>query len=129
MPAYYRAGLAEFIEEEPQAVIGQLQIKYAEDGFAQQYLTQNKAWAEVIPLLQAKAQTLVGQVPAARSWTIRLEFPPYRLQRRVDIVVLTASILVIESKVGEEGDHPSRPCNTKRKDGHPQFWNRKEEWA
>src|SRR5271156_6236067 len=102
MPAYYRAGLAEFIAAEPQAVIGQLQIKYAEDGFAQQYLTQTRAWAEVIPLLQAEAQTLIEQVPGARYWTILLEFPLYRLQRRVDIVVLTTSIVVIESKVGEE---------------------------
>jgi hypothetical protein len=52
--------------------------------------------------LQAEAQTLLGQVPDARSWTILLEFPLYRLQRRVDIVLLTTSIIVIESKVGEE---------------------------
>src|SRR5205085_2778592 len=102
MPAYYRTRLADFIAEEPQAVIGQLQIKYAEDGFAQQYLTQTRAWAEVVPLLQAEARTLVEHLPGACSWNILLEFPLYRLQRRIDIVVLTTSIVVIESKVGEE---------------------------
>jgi Schlafen group 3, DNA/RNA helicase domain len=102
MPAYYRAELSEFTAAEPQAVMGQLQIKYAQDGFAQQYLTQTRAWADVIPLLQAESQTLIGLVPGARFWTILLEFPLYRLQRRIDIVILTTSIVVIESKFGEE---------------------------
>ena len=52
MPAYYRSSLAEFIAEEPQAVVGQLHIKYEKDGFAEQYLTQTRAWAELVPLLQ-----------------------------------------------------------------------------
>ena len=64
MPAYYRAGLADFIAEEPQSVIGQLQIKYAEDGFAQQYLTQTRAWAEIVPALQAEVRTLLNVCPA-----------------------------------------------------------------
>jgi Uncharacterized conserved protein (DUF2075) len=102
MPAYYRSSLAEFIAEEPQAVLGQLQIKYAEDGFAQQYLSQTRAWAELVPLLQAELRNLVQHTPGAASWTILLEFPLYRLQRRIDIVILTSSIVVIEAKVGED---------------------------
>jgi hypothetical protein len=33
--------------------------------------------------------------------TILLEFPLYRLQRRIDIIVLATSVIVIEAKVGE----------------------------
>ena len=86
MPAYYRSSLAEFIAEEPQAVVGQLHIKYEKDGFAEQYLTQTRAWAELVPLLQVELQTLVKQVPGAGSWAILLELPLHRLQRRIDII-------------------------------------------
>jgi len=102
MTAYYRSSFADFIRQEPQTVIGQLQIKYAEDGFAQNYLAQTRAWAELVPLLQTEVQTLVNNVAGAGNWAILLEFPLYRLQRRVDIVALTTSIIVIEAKVGED---------------------------
>jgi hypothetical protein len=71
MSAYYRSGLAEFIAEEPQAVVGKVHAKYAEDGFAQQYLSQTRAWAELVPLLQSEMRNLVKQaapaMPAKRS--------------------------------------------------------------
>jgi len=66
-------------------LVGQLHIKYEKDGFAEQYLTQTRAWAELVPLLQAELQTLVKQVPGAGSWAILFKLPLYRLQRRIDI--------------------------------------------
>lgn len=101
MAAYYRSHLAEFIAEKPQAIIGRLNIKYAEDGFAQTYLTQARAWADLVPLLQSELRKLVKEVPGAGSWAVLMEFPLYRLQRRIDIVVLSTSVIVIEAKVGE----------------------------
>jgi hypothetical protein len=102
MSAYYRSSLAEFIVEEPQAVVGKLHTKYAEDGFAQQYLSQTRAWAELVPRLQSEMRNLVKQVPGAGCWAILLEFPLYRLQRRIDIVILTTAVIVVEAKVGED---------------------------
>jgi hypothetical protein len=107
MPAYYRSSVAQFIAEEPQAVVGKLHTKYAEDGFAQQYLSQTRAWVELVPLLQGEMRNLVKQAPGAGYWAILLEFPLYRLQRRVDVVVLTSSAIVVEAKVGEDRFLPS----------------------
>jgi len=101
MPAYYRSTFAEFIAEDPQAIVGQLHMKYAQDGFAQQYVSQTRAWAELVPLLQVEMRNLIYEVPTAARWAVLLELPLYRLQRRVDLVVLTSSIIVIEAKVGE----------------------------
>jgi Uncharacterized conserved protein (DUF2075) len=102
MAAYYRSSLAEFIKQTPQAIIGQLQMKYAEDGFAQAYLAQTRAWSDLVPLLQSEAGDLLSHVPNAGTWAILLEFPLYRLQRRVDIVLLSTSVIVVEAKVGED---------------------------
>jgi Uncharacterized conserved protein (DUF2075) len=102
MFAYYGSTLAEFVAEEPKAVVGQLQTKYANDGYATQFLTQTRAWAEFVPLFQAEVRSLLQMLPRTAAWTILLEFPLYRLQRRIDAVVLAGSaIVVIEVKVGE----------------------------
>lgn len=102
MPAYYRSALASFINEAPSAIVGQLQTQYANDGYATQFSTQTRAWADVVPLLQAEIRTLFDRLPGSTDWTILLEFPLYRLQRRIDLVILTeSSIAVIEVKAGE----------------------------
>lgn len=102
MAAYYRSTLAEFIAKDPNAISGQLNDKYAHDGFKQQYLSQVRAWAELVPLLQAEVRNLLEQEPSAAQWAILLEFPLYRLQRRIDVVILASSVIVIEAKVGED---------------------------
>jgi len=60
--------------------------KVRERRICEPYLTQTRAWAELVPLLQAALQTLAKQVPAAGSWAILFELPLYRLQRRIDII-------------------------------------------
>jgi hypothetical protein len=102
MPAYYRSTLPSFVRQAPNAIVGQLQTEYANDGYATQFSTQTRAWADVVPLLQAEMRILLDTLPGSADWTILLEFPLYRLQRRIDVVVLTeSSIVVVEVKVGE----------------------------
>jgi len=83
-------------------VIGTLQTRYAHDGFASQYTQQTKAWERFIPLLQAELSALVADCPKAAGWGILLEYPLYRLRKRIDAAILTTNeIIVLEAKVGE----------------------------
>lgn len=103
MPAYYRATIQEFLTEAPQNVLGTLQKAYAADGFLSLYTKQTQAWATVIPLLKAQFELLIQTQPAAKTWSVILEYPLYRLRKRIDIVVLAgAQIAVIECKVGSK---------------------------
>ncbi|HLY19412.1 MAG TPA: DNA/RNA helicase domain-containing protein [Bryobacteraceae bacterium] len=103
MPAYLRRTVDEFISEEPNAVIGILQQAYACDGFVSQYTRQTQAWDQVIPELQRVFAQLLRSRPEAKDWTILLEYPLYRLRRRIDAVVLADGlIVVVECKVGAD---------------------------
>lgn len=103
MPAYLRRTVGEFIREEPHAVIGILQQAYASDGFVSQYTRQTRAWDQVIPELQRTFAQLLRSHPEAKEWTVLLEYPLYRLRRRIDAVILADGlIVVVECKVGAD---------------------------
>ena len=103
MPAYLRRTVDEFISEEPIAVIGILQQAYASDGFVSQYTRQTQAWDQMVPELQRVFAQLLRSRPEAKDWTILLEYPLYRLRRRIDAVILADGlILVVECKVGAD---------------------------
>ena len=104
MPAYVRHTAAQFVRADAAAIMGSLQQAYASDGFASQYTRQTKAWARVVPKLQSILSPLLSVRPEAHEWTVLLEYPLYRLRRRIDIVILAGGlILVIECKVGADG--------------------------
>jgi hypothetical protein len=103
MPAYSRRTVGLFIRENPSTIVGVLQQAYAADGFASQYTRQTKAWATVIPKLQRSFEEVLKLRPEAQDWTVLLEYPLYRLRRRIDVVILVGSlIVVVECKVGAE---------------------------
>ena len=103
MPAYVRHTVAQFIRADATAIVGSLQQAYASDGFASQYTRQTKAWARVMPKLQSILSQLLSVCPEVQEWTVLLEYPLYRLRRRIDIVILAGGlILVIECKVGAD---------------------------
>ena len=103
MPAYYSSDLHSFVHSEVDTIITRLHSKYAADGFSSQYTTQTKAWNESVPLLQIELQALLKLHPASRNWLILLEYPLYRLRRRIDVLILApTAVVVIELKVGEE---------------------------
>jgi len=106
MPAYYLAKVPVFVAADPVAIVGQLHAQYALDGYAKQYTAQTQAWATTVPLLQQQMQSLIVTLPKGASWSILLEFPLYRLRKRIDVVVLTDSaIVVVEAKCGETEFH------------------------
>jgi hypothetical protein len=107
VPAYARYPLSEFLSANPAEVIGTLQTRYAHDGFSSQYTQQTKAWERFLPLLQAELAPLVADHPEAAGWGILLEYPLYRLRKRIDAVILADDkIIVLEAKVGETTFRP-----------------------
>jgi hypothetical protein len=101
MPAYVRRALGQFIRDDPDAIVGLLHQAYAADGFASQYSRQTQAWARVVPALKHSFAELLNVRPDAHDRTVLLEYPLYRLRRRIDVVILADSlIVVVECKVG-----------------------------
>jgi Schlafen group 3, DNA/RNA helicase domain len=88
--AWYSSSIAEFLQSQPDTVIGRLAIN---SNFAL-LTTQKDAWLAEISLLHACLVGLTG--------SLFLEFNIPRMGRRVDTVLLIGPVaLVIEFKVGE----------------------------
>jgi hypothetical protein len=103
MPAYARLTVTGLLNASTETLVGQLETSYARDGYASLFAQQTLAWATVIPLLQQELRSLVGSTPTASEWTVLLEYPLYRLRKRIDIVLLAHTVVVvIEAKVGEQ---------------------------
>jgi hypothetical protein len=103
MPAYARYTLKELIALEPRLLVGQLEMAYAHDGYASQLQQQTLAWRKLISILQADFRTLLNHRSDVAEWVVLLEYPLYRLGRRIDLIVLTGrAVLIVELKVGEK---------------------------
>src|SRR5215510_14718171 len=101
MPAYFRQSIAAFLTYNTAEVMGALKQGYAADGFASQYTKQTQALGDIVPVLKLHLQNLVNCYPEVCDWTILLEYPLYRLRRRIDLVILAGdTIVVVECKVG-----------------------------
>ena len=88
--AWYGASIAEFLQSQPDAVIGRL----ARNSDFALLPTQKDAWLEQIRLLQTCLVGLAG--------SLFLEFNIPRMGRRIDAVLLIGPVVfVIEFKVGE----------------------------
>jgi hypothetical protein len=102
MSAYSTSTFGAFTDADINAVVGQIQLKYARDPFVRQFPSQVRAWGTSIQLLQQELQTVIKKRPESELWNILIEYPLYRLRRRIDLVILTFStIYVVELKVGE----------------------------
>lgn len=90
--------LPAFLDASPSALLGELERGYTRDGFATLYSQQTKAWDALLPLLQAQLRSCL---PNGGTWSVLLEFPLYRLRKRIDAVILTGDwIIVLEVKLG-----------------------------
>ena len=95
MPAYARRTVPQLICEDVATIVGSLQQEYAADGFASQYTRQTRAWARIIPKLQDMFVALLRIRPEVAEWSVLLEYPLYRLRRRIDIVILAGGLVVV----------------------------------
>lgn len=102
MTAYFSSSAETFTQTSPDKISAELHAKYAADGFASQYTTQTEAWNLTIPKLQDELRSLLLRHQGAADWQVLLEYPLYRLRRRIDLLVLSPNaIIVVELKVGE----------------------------
>lgn len=100
--AYFETSVRGFLADDVDRILGLLHDAYSMDGFQQQYTAQTRSWSGALPLLRDALDGVLAIRPEAASWRILLEFPLYRLRRRVDLIVLTDDyVVVVELKVGE----------------------------
>src|SRR5688500_8693211 len=100
MPAYIDRPALEFINAPSAELISRLHHAYASDGFVAQYTSQTKAWELSVDLIKSGLQVAVASGLDITSWRVLLEFPLYRLRRRVDfLLVAPQAIAVIELKI------------------------------
>lgn len=103
MPAYYRSTLAEFLDDDPDRVLGVVVAKSSDNGFTDLKQRQTKAWQVQLEVLRRTASNLVQQYSDATDWGILIEYPIPRRQKRVDVVLLVRDvILALEFKTGEK---------------------------
>lgn len=95
MSAYVRCTVAELLLQSPSTLIGCLEQGYANDRFASQYTRQTISWSRMIPALRSVLQRLTELRSEANSWSVLLEYPLYRLRRRIDLIILAGSLVVV----------------------------------
>lgn len=101
MPAYYRATVAQFLQTSDREVSGILATKYAADGFQTQYTAQTTAWDSFLAVLRTELIDVVAHHPDGATWGVLIEFPLYRLRKRIDAVILAPGLAyVVEIKTG-----------------------------
>lgn len=100
MPAYYRARLDAFLAANPSTILWTLTQANAAARFP---LTAEaiEAWHAQLPPLTTGISALVRACPAAKDWSVLLEYPIPIVGKRIDAVLLAYNvIIVIETKTG-----------------------------
>lgn len=101
MAAYYKSRLDEFVDADLKKVFGALSQHYAGDGYFQLLSTQSVSWQESLPVLQETIRSVLSDIPESHDWGLLLEYPLYRLRRRIDLVLLARDLVfAVELKVG-----------------------------
>jgi hypothetical protein len=98
MPAYYRATVGDFLSDSDnlnkvKSIIGQLTASYADHGFVDQKTKQTKAWLCEIEVLKIAFSELLRNNPDATKWSLLLEYPIPRREKRLDGVILAEDLI------------------------------------
>lgn len=101
MPAYYRATLEAFLAQSDGEILGALAAGLGVEGHVTAYTAQTTAWQEQVVALRSAFEWLCDIQPEAIEWTLLLEYPIPRRQKRIDAVVLSRQrIYCLEFKTG-----------------------------
>ncbi len=101
MPAYYKNTLNGFLRDKNETILNNLTSNYANDGFYQLLGTQIKSWEESLPVIHDLLVALHQHESTTGTWGVLLEYPLYRLRKRVDLMLITKKQLyIVELKVG-----------------------------
>src|ERR1700677_3565910 len=90
MGAYYRAVLSKFLLDDPSYVLGSLTEAVQHNELQRR---QIKAWQREITLFRLTGEALIQQHPEAANWSLLLEYPIPRRQKRIDAVLLAADVI------------------------------------
>ena len=103
MGAFYASSLVKFIEASNDSLTGILTKESGIAGFHQQLHTQTRSWDDELVILKKAAKDLINTYPNADNWGILLEYPIARRSKRIDVVLITNSLIfVIEFKSGKK---------------------------
>jgi hypothetical protein len=106
----YAASFNEFIEDDPQRIVGILVDSVASRGIASQYSRQIEVWNQELHLLKKICRSLIASCIDSKDWHILLEYELPRRQKRPDAIILANDIIfVVEFKWGaDKHDSASR---------------------
>jgi len=99
MASYFRASIAEFLETAESEIFAKLTLGYANSGFSQMRMDQPRTWWDDLASLRNSLKELRLQLPESSQWQVLLEFSIPRKPRRLDVILLTGSeIILLECK-------------------------------
>jgi len=90
MAAFYRAKLSVFLAHSPDEILGTLLRSYQHEELQKR---QTKAWEIEIKTLKVVCTELINLFSSASSWSLLLEYPIPRRQKRLDAVVLAEDVI------------------------------------
>jgi hypothetical protein len=102
MPAFYRAKLIDFLNHSPGEILGSLLGSYQHNELQKQ---QTNAWKIEIKVLKATSNELIRTNPDTANWSLLLEYPVPRRQKRLDAVLLAADIIFCLEFKTKDKDH------------------------
>ena len=109
MPAFYRASVIDFIHTSDSEITGQLSSAYAKSGFSSQRTSQTRAWEADLAKLKSALDRVVTLQSQAAAWTLLLEFPIPRKEKRIDVVLIAGdTVVILELKTSAQGVEADR---------------------
>jgi hypothetical protein len=101
MASFYSGSVQEFLSEGVENVLARLAVGYANRGYTTQYSDQTLTWQRDLQHLRKALEECVATSSSAGRWGLLLEFSIPRKERRIDVVLLIrSSVVVIEAKTG-----------------------------
>jgi hypothetical protein len=101
MASYLHTSVAGFLALGDTEVLATLTLGYANAGFAQMRTDTPLTWWDDLASLRGALDRLRAEIPDSDEWRILLEFSVPRKERRIDVVLLTGTaILLLECKRG-----------------------------
>ncbi len=101
MPAYYKNTLRDFLLDDQQRINSALTSSYNRDGYYSMLVSLGKSWEASLPIIYDTLKKIYDFDERTGSWGVLLEYPLYRLRKRIDLVLISPTrIFIIELKVG-----------------------------
>lgn len=129
MPALYMSSLRQFVETNPEQVLGLLTTGLANQGFDTEQRTA-LSWKDEICELQTSLSGLIALEEKASEWAILLEYVLPIIRQRIDCVIVAADIvIVIEYKAGSSATARAALLQAQNyalnlRDFHEESWQR-----